>query len=459
MLDKLRPYQQEAVEKIAQLGSAGLFFDTGIGKTATSLGLVHKLGLMRKVLYICPASLKFEVEKEIEKWLPKSEIVVIDGTPDERLKLWHKASRFHIANYEILLRDKLIMPTEWDLIILDEGHRIGNPRAQITKIVHGLKAPRRLVMTGTPIMSRPDQIWSLMHWIRPNCLGSYWGFRNTYCILNKFNGIAGYRGLDDLARRINGLYIRKSKRDVEKDLPPLTISEIPVELSANERRIYDIVKKELLFELKQQDLSVPLGSLGSAVVNMIRLRQIAGSLQLVSDTHKDSSKIDALKDKVSELMDSDEKEKIVIYTQFAKLADIISAELTEYQPLLIKGDVAAKDRSEMIDLYWNDPERRIMIITAAGGQGLNLQCASTLIMMDLSFSIGQNLQVIGRIERIGQQKPMFVYNLTARKTIDEHIAKTLVKRKEMAEQIFNEESEYGSLKVGEMINILESDEA
>ncbi len=458
---KLRSYQNDAIEFLISSGSAGLFDETGLGKTATVIMTVAKLGLTDKILYICPASLKYEVEKEIKRWLPSIKTCVIGGLPQSRSKMWERQSGITIANYEILVKDASVVPKEWDMVIIDEGHRISRYDGtvslkrctRIAVMVHKiLKAKRRILMTATPVWSRPEQVWSLMEWIRPGYLNSYYSFIYRYCVLNKDRRIVGYRDLDDLKKRIAPLYIRRLKRDVEKSLPPISFVDIPVELNQNERRLYDIVRSELLFELKANDLSVNLASLGSAVTNLTRLRQIAGSLELVSEMHKDSSKIETMKQKLEEIM-SGTDEKVVIYSQYSKLIDIAARETAEYNPLVIQGSVSAEDRSRFMDMFQNDPLHRVMMITTAGGQGLNLQVASNLIMMDMSFSVGANLQVIGRIERIGQQRPIFVYRLNAIGTVDGFIKRKLDNKRELIGGMFCENSD--DITVRDVIEALE----
>ena len=465
---QLRPYQEEGLKFLMESGCAGLFDETGLGKTATVLMTCERLGITDKILYICPASLKFEVEKEIRQWLSQYRTSVINGLPIYRNKLWKAQSGITIANYEILTRDAKVVPSEWNMIIIDEGHRISRydgsgSLKRCTKIaymVHKLlHAPRRIIMTATPVWSHPEQIWSIIEWLKPGYLNSYYSFVYRYCVLNRDKRIVGYRDLDDLGRRIAPLYIRRLKREVESSLPLISFADIPVELNANERRLYEIVKKELLFELRQNDLSVSLSSLGNSVTNVIRLRQIAGSLELVSEINKDSSKIEALKEKLEEIMKGTD-EKIVIYSQFSKLIDIIARETREYNPLIIQGSVSAEDRSRSVDLFNDSPAHRVMLITSAGGQGLNLQVASNLIMMDVS-SVGSNLQVIGRIERIGQVRTMFIYTITARETVDEYFKRKYFRTKAIIEKIWDASKEESIFKeseditVGELIEALE----
>ncbi len=412
----------------------------GLGKTIQTIAALEN---SNRVLVLCPNSLKFSWLSEIEKFCPEENALVIDGEKEKRDHAWQQSSsgvspgfKYYIANYEVLLRDWDRIPKEWDVIVCDEATRISNPSAKTTKALKKLQAGKRIALTGTPISNKPDDIWSIIDWISPRYLGSYYQFTEEYCIKEpRFNRIVGYRNLTDLGNRVARFMLRRTKEEVLKDLPAKTLENIEFELSEKERKLYTSIKNLIIAEIAQLD--VAKHTLQLIPVKMLRLKQVTDHPVLVKNPAPcESSKLEALKDILRPIMAS--KEKAIVFTQFAEMAKVLLSELNIYNPRLIIGEVDAPDRQKAVEEFTNDPEALVMIMTEAGAYGLNLQAASYVVHYDLPWSVAKLQQREDRAHRIGQTKPVTVYTLTAKNTIDEYVAKVLRRKQKVSVDILKD---------------------
>lgn len=318
-------------------------------------------------------------------------------------------------------------------IILDEAHKISSPKAKITKAIYRLKTIHKFALSGSPLLNRPNDIWTIISWIDQNALGSYWGFINRYCVKNYWGSIASYKNLPELKSRIQPLMIRRLRSEVLPQLPEKIETDIVFELTTKEQQLYDKIRKELLFEIEQRLINKvdnPV-MIQNSVVKLIRLRQLCNSSRLLGegvDPDINSSKLEALK----EILESLNSEKIVIFSEFSQMCDILEAELSAYQPLKITGDVPGGQRDIILSRFKTDSRYRILISSSAGQYGLNLPEANVLIHYDLPFSIAKILQRVGRVYRLGQQKTTLIYTLLAKGTVDFHVRKLLKKKQEVS---------------------------
>lgn len=450
----LRNYQSVAVDyllKSAQAGrsGAGLFYEVGLGKTRIVVEFIDRFVVngnaggknarrSPRVLYICPASLKYATKAEIQKWRKDYSVSVVNGTPADRDKQWKEPALITIVNYETFLRDKYPKSVNWDLIVCDEAHRLANTRAKSSKAIRELGANFRIAMTGTPVSNRPDDLFGIMEFIAPGTLGSYWNFQMRYCIKNYFGATVAYKNLEELATRTSSWYIRKTKLECLTELPQVMNTYVEIELSAKERKLYDQIRKQLVMELLPEDTSkISLASLGNSLVRLTRLKQVTGGMELVGE-NKESSKIDALKDTLEAIPDED---KVIIFTQFATLVPLIMDALVAKVSSIrvITGDVPVTRRQEIVEEF-SDPKStaRILIGTEAISEGLNLQAANHTIHMDMPWSIQKMTQRQGRTHRMGQTKPVTNYYLIATNTVDEYVSKVLYKKQAMANTLLSD---------------------
>jgi SNF2 family DNA or RNA helicase len=390
----------------------------------------------------CPKSVKQGWFEELAQWAPHLKAVVVDGSKKQRVELWQEDADVHIANYQLLLHDfQEIDKREWDLIAADEATVVSNPDAKTTQHLKKLKAHRKIPMTGTPLSNKIQDIWSLVDWVDPGRLGSYFMFEKTYCTTDRYGNINGYRNLSQLKHFTDPLMIRRRKKDVLTELPPKSYEKIVVELSPDERRIYKLLQNTVLKEAKEhlKNEGVSTRGLASRFVRDIRLRQAANAVQLITNEPYKSSKIEELKALLPVLFENDEK--VLVFTQFRVVAELLAKELEKYNPLQITGAVSEEDRTANRHLFNESPTHNLMILTSAGNMGLNLQSASSVIHFDLPWSVAQLEQREDRAHRNGQKKNVTVYKIIAKDTIDEFMLSRVESKKAMSAEMLDDELE------------------
>jgi len=431
----LFPYQKVGVAFLSTIGSGLLGDEMGLGKTVQALGVCEEVEA-QKVLVFAPSAVKWQWAGEIEKFIPGASIAVIEGAVDKRVEMWKKEARFYVVNYELLLRDfGMISARVWDIIIADEATKISNPTTKQSKAIKKLRAKRRIAMTGTPVSNRANEIWNIIDFCQPGAFGNYWAFLNRYCLKNRLGGIFGYQNMDELGNRLKRYMIRRLKKEVLPDLPAKIVTDIPFDMSNKELALYRNIKKEILFEIEKQDISklhTPM-SIQYTLVKMLRLRQLADSMELLGQNVQ-SSKMEVLCELLEENVQNGRK--AIVFTGFSQMADIIERELMVcgYSPLKISGSIK-EEYHEVVRKFNEIEEHKVLVMTSAGQFGLNIQRASVIFHYDQEWSLAKMEQREGRAHRYGQKDTVLVYNLLARGTVDEYVKRILFDKKKLAESI------------------------
>lgn len=420
----------------------------GLGKTLQSIATMRILGC-KKIIYFTMATLKATVEEEFNHWAPELKTVVIRGEKKSRDKKWAQDVNVYIVNYELLLRDlPEMIAIKPEALIADEATKISNPKAKTTRAIKKINARYRFPLTGTPLSNSVQDVWSIIDFCEPGSLGSYWQFVDRYCEKDVWGSIKGYKNLDMLKEEIKPFCIRRLKRDVLQQLPPKLYENIYVDLPAPERKMYEAIKKELAEELKELGMKDRRG-LGNMLTKMLRLKQAANSLELVSDM-KDSAKLEGLKELLETICTGDNK--VVIFTFFREMAMILMRELAHYKPLLIAGGVSEEDRNQNKDAFNTNTENRVMISTDAGTFGLNLQKKSKYVVhYDIPWSLTKAEQREDRVHRIGQEGQVTVYRMLAKNTIDEYNLQVLHVKMKTAQQVLGDRDKLRKQKVSKAI--------
>ena len=447
-------FQKIGVRFLKTMPHALLADAPGLGKTIQTIAATEE---DCNRLVFCPASLKYSWADEIKKWRPNDVVVVIDGNKKERAELWIKKADWIIANYELLLHDfdwikiheKSFGP--WGVVVSDEATRISNPLAKTSKLIKQLSSKKRIALTGTPISNTPLDIFSIIDWIVPRYLGTYWNFLERYAIREpRFHRVVGFKNLEELSDKVARFTLRRTKEEVLKDLPPKTVEDVPFELTQVERKLYDGVRMLILSEL--QNLEVNKSTLAIIPVKMLRLKQAVDHPALLTSKKEHSSKLEVLKELIKPIIGSGDR--VIVFTQFAEMAKLLQDNLdvdgTMFKPFLIHGEVEVKERQNIVD-HFNSPDSKmpILIMTEAGAYGLNLQSASYVVHYDAPWSIAKLMQREDRAHRIGQLKPVTVYNLIAKNTIDEYVAKTLHRKQKISVDIMKDEERLEDLGMTE----------
>jgi len=438
--DTLYDFQRVGTSFLSQTDGAILADDMGLGKTIQSLAAVDELEL-EQVLVVCPASLKLNWGQEIEKWLPDYTYKVIDGSKKKRVEGIEEAledgTNFIIVNYamfrggakakkDITCPLFKVLDREWDAMIIDEAHRFKNRKAQQTKGGYRVakKAKKVYHLTGTPIMNKPDEIWSLLHMMDPERYSSYWRFVRQYCDIYD-NGwgkeIRGAKNPAEFREMLEPMMVRRTKQEVLSDLPEKTVKQQFVELEGKQRKLYEQMERDMVAKFsEEEEIAAPI-----VLAQLTRLKQIAVSPGLITDEFSDkSAKVEALMDILEDAGD----QKVVVFSQFQGaveyVASILDSKGIEYGKL--HGGVSQEDRDRAIKKFQNDPDCKVFLASIkAGGLGITLTAGSICVFLDKDWTPANNNQAIDRLHRIGQENNVTVIELLAKDTVEEYIEQLL----------------------------------
>jgi superfamily II DNA or RNA helicase len=441
---KLRPYQLDGIAFAAGAGRAVLADDMGLGKTIQGIGVAELLARhasISRVLVICPASLKSQWRIEIDKFCRRSCRLVL-GSAKERPAQYAGDQFFTICNYEQVLRDLLaIERVPWDLIILDEGQRIKNWEAKTSRVVKALASPFALVLSGTPLENRLDELYSVVEFIDDRRLGPAFRFLNRHRVVDEKGRLLGYRNLDRLREKLEPILLRRTRQKVIKELPPRTTEVIriaPTEEQYNmqlghRQIIQTIINKKYLSEMDLLRLQKAL----------LMCRMGADSTFLVDKQPPGySSKLEELGRLLDQLR-AEQDRKIVLFSEWTTMLNLIEPLLEERNLNYVRldGSVPQKKRQGLIHQFQNDPECMLFITTNAGATGLNLQAANTVINVDLPWNPAVLEQRIGRAHRMGQKNPVQVFLLVTTETLEENLLATLSAKHELFLAVLDPEAD------------------
>ncbi len=449
LTDTLYDFQRVGTKFLAENNGAILADDMGLGKTITSIAACDHINAS-KILVICPATLKINWKNEIQKWLPGTTTQVLNGNKKKQLEQVKSDAKFIITNYaSIREKSRKKVNGEWtkvdnplfeelngkgfDVIILDEAHRAKNRKSQQTKALYKISKniDRVYHLTGTPIMNKPDEIWSLLHIIDPVKYSSFWNFVRQYCEITKHRfgtDIGEAKNPKEFREMLAPLMIRRLKEEVIEDMPDLTINQQQVKLEGKQRKLYEQMEKNMIAELGEKEkVAAPI-----IITKILRLKQISVSAELLKDEpelkhFKKSAKIKALMD----ILEGAGEQKVVIFTQFKKAAKMVAKHLKnegcEYG--IIHGDVSQNERQAEVEKFQNDPNCKIFIATIkAGGLGITLTAGNIAVFLDKDWVPANNTQAVDRLHRIGQKDSVNVIELLAKDTVEEYIEELLEKK-------------------------------
>jgi SNF2-related domain/Helicase conserved C-terminal domain/SWIM zinc finger len=429
------PYQMDGIAFAAAAGRAILADDMGLGKTLQGIGVAELLAReadIRKVLIVCPASVKSQWRGEIVRFSERDCQIVL-GSAEQRTAQYENRCFFTICNYEQVLRDILaIERAKWDLIILDEGQRIKNWEAKTTQTIKSLRSPFALVLSGTPLENRLDDLFSVVEFIDDRRLGPAFRFFNRHRVTDERGKVLGYKDLDLLRERLKPVLLRRTRSAVIKDLPPRTTEIVRVAPTGEQSGIdaaqmhvvSTIVRKKYISEMDLLRLQKAL----------LLARMNADSTFLV-DKHPPgfSSKLERLEELLGELA-AERDRKIVLFSEWTTMLGLIEAQMKRLKLGYVRldGSVPQKKRQQLVHQFQRDPQCRAFLATNAGSTGLNLQAANTVINVDLPWNPAVLEQRIARAHRMGQKNPVQVYLLVTECTIEEKLLATLSAKHDLA---------------------------
>lgn len=436
------PHQIEGVRLMARIGSFLLADEMGLGKSLQALSVAaidFELGYARRVLIVAPVSLKWNWDDEIKKFT-NFQAIVLDGTPRERELMLDDFEQFEydvlIVNYEQVAPhlDRL-NSFHFDIIIWDEAHYLKNPASKRTKASLRLVSGRSFLLTGSPLLNQVNELFTILHRINPDEFPTYRQFVNRYCMFGGFKNkqIVGVKNKLELMTKIEQVMIRRLKKDVI-DLPPKQNIPVLVDLTPEQRRLYDEANEDLRVTLP--DSPEPM-ELENALTKFLRLKEICGTtFKFTGEDH--SAKLDRAVEMAVEIVASGEP--VVIFTQFRPVIACLEERFAKLKPPVhtfsLHGDVPQQERSQVIKRWaaYDNAGRKAVLIAGlqVSGVGLNMTAASKCIFIDKLFVPKLNEQAEDRLHRIGadETKPIQIYELLCRGTIEQRIEQILrTKRK------------------------------
>lgn len=493
-------YQVRGFNAIVERNFLILADDMGLGKTwqtVTAIEAKKKLGQLNRCLILAKASLLYMWRDEIEKFT-NCKAVVFAGTQKQRMDIsryLHKNDdwTFLIMSYE-MYRISIGTVTGIDnykpleCVVMDESVKIKNPISKLGQRIHYIPFKYKYLLTATPLPNSPLESFNYLklgnalppksmeynpgkinHQEVNSIVDEWWAFQYRYCVYGGYNGreVIGYKNMDELRAAIQNNMLRRTKKEKLKDLPDVTFKNIKLEMPSKQKKIYDAVRRGILKELAETDIhKVP-----SMLAKLTRLQQVTDSLQLIGvEPSKDQSiKLDVLDNLLEEIKDAGEK--VIIFTKFKTMLDIIAKKYKKYNPAIVHGEInshalperealqkckrkykyewntisnekknsilkelTTSPRQKEVYRFQEDEDCRIFLgTTEACKEGLTLTAASNVIFIDYPWNYASYSQAYSRVHRIGQKNAVTVYNLLCTNTVDEKVFNIIINKKSMSE--------------------------
>lgn len=444
----LRPYQLEAfrwLSTIAKYGFGGLLADDmGLGKTLEILSLVLSDEIQKPSIIISPMSLVYNWHNEITKWGNDVAVKVIIGNAKEREELVksinYNKKTIYLVSYDMLKKDIEHFLGEFRYVILDEAQYIKNKNTKTAISVKRLDSQVRFALTGTPIENSLSDLWSIFDFILPNYLSSYNKFKNDYEVVDYTS-----ESLDLIQRKVSPFILRRTKKDVLKELPDKIEEIYYTNLSEKQEHLYNAYLNKARNSLSKNN-EIEILSI------LTRLRQICVSPKMFLENYDDEEvKIDLTLDLITKAINGGHK--ILLFSQFTSSFEVLSKRLLEknIKYYTITGKTGAKDRVTLANDFNTKEEVSLFLISLkAGGTGLNLYGADTVIHLDPWWNISAESQATDRAHRIGQKKVLNVIKIICANTIEEKVLKLQSYKAELSSKVIDSENKSKKLNIKDL---------
>ncbi len=444
----LRPYQEAGLawlQFLREYEVGGILADDmGLGKTIQALAhiLTEKQAgrLDRPALIVAPTSLVPNWRAEAAKFAPDLRVHVSHGLKRKETLDRIDEADLVITTYPLLSRDRAeLAGHEFHLLILDEAQQIKNAQTQAANVVRALKARHRLCLTGTPLENHLGELWSLFHFLMPGFLGDSAGFRRSYRVpIEKHGDEARRAGLE---RRVRPFLLRRTKEQVAADLPPKTEIVRQVELHGAQRELYEAVRSTVDDRVRREIASRGLAQSQIVVLDaLLKLRQVCCDPRLVkleaARRIEGSAKMELLFEMLDDLIA--EGRRVLLFSQFTEMLGLIEKELEVRGIRYVKLTGDTQDRERPVREFQEGNVPLFLISLRAGGTGLNLTAADTVIHYDPWWNPAVERQATDRAHRIGQDRPVFVYKLIVTGSVEEKIAALQAQKAALAEAILGD---------------------
>ncbi len=450
----LRSYQVEGVhwlERLRRMHLGGILADDmGLGKTLQAIIAITQSRAENgnlPSLIVCPTSLVYNWKEEFFKFNPKLKAIVVDGTPDKRKKAL-KSSGEHdivITSYNLLQKDiDIHKGIKFNYVVLDEAQHIKNRGTRNARSVKMIQAAHRLILTGTPIENSLEELWSLFDFLMPGLLSSYDRFVEKYIRKLAPTQPAPNEHLESLKKKVSPFILRRMKEDVLKDLPPVSEIIYHCHLTDRQKELYQSyaasAKEELSRLVKKEGFDkIQIHVLAT----LTRLKQICCHPAIFAKDAAemgDSAKYDMLMELLPSLIEG--KHKTVIFSQYTKMLTILREDLNQMGIAFAYLDGSSKNRLEIVKQFNEDPKILVFLVSLkAGGSGLNLTSADTVIHYDMWWNPAVENQATDRVHRLGQKRSVSSYKLVTLNTIEEKIVNLQNRKKGLVKKVINSDDE------------------
>jgi len=443
---RLYPYQVEGVAFLASNGRALLADDMGLGKTLQAIGaarlLMDREGV-RRVLVVCPASLKHQWAREIERFAGL-DVQVVQGNAAARRVQYRRQAPFSVINYELVLRDRSVLTEDLapDLLVLDEAQRIKNWRTKTADAIKRIPTRYAFVLSGTPLENRLEDLYSVMQVVDSGVLGPLWRYLLDFHVTSERGKVLGYRNLSELRRRLAPVMLRREKTLVRDQLPDRIVTRLDVPLTARQQELHDgamqtmgkyarILRRRPLTPSEEHRL----------LAAMQTARMACDAAGLVDKETKGAPKLDELARLFEELCVEGGR-KMVVFSEWERMTAMAEevARRLGLGTVRLHGGVPTARRGALLDRFREDPAAQVFLSTDAGGVGLNLQAASVVVNLDMPWNPAVLEQRNGRVHRLGQTEPVQVVLMLGADSYEQQVFATASTKRELFDNVVADEA-------------------
>ncbi len=443
----LRPYQQAGLnwlQFLREYGLSGILADDmGLGKTIQALAhllIEQQAGRTEHPsLVIAPTSLMVNWAREAARFAPNLRIVTLQGADRQQHFTHITEYDLVLSTYPLLPRDsEVLLKQHWHLLILDEAQNIKNPRSKVAQTARQLQANYRLCLTGTPIENHLGELWSQFHFLMPGLLGDDKRFRHLF--RRPIENQGDTRRQKQLQQRIAPFILRREKDQVVQELPEKTEMITDVELSGGQQQLYETIRVAMHNKIRKEIDKKGIERSQIIILDaLLKLRQICCDPRLLkmeaAKKVQESAKLERLMELLPAMIS--EGRRILLFSQFTSMLALIEQALAEHNIQYVKLTGQTKDRATPIDQFQSGQAPLFLISLKAGGAGLNLTAADTVIHYDPWWNPAVERQATDRAHRIGQKNKVFVYKLITQGTVEEKINNLQQKKQALADALFD----------------------
>ena len=435
------------LNRLGECGFGGVLADDmGLGKTVQILAHIQTLKstgkLTNPALVVCPTTVTWNWGREAATFVPSLRVLCVRGNASMREDMLSRTGEYDliITSYALVQRDsEILQEMKFSLLVIDEAQQVKNPRSKGSVTLRSLKAERTIPVTGTPVENHLGEFHTLFDYALPGVLGDDVMFRNSFRTPIEKHGNTELRGL--LTRMVSPFILRRRKDMVATDLPPKTIEILRADLDPVQRRLYEQLRSAAYIEVQSEIETHGLARSSIAILAaLMKLRQACADPRLVDLASARSIQASAKRELLMELLGEAlaNGRRILVFSTFTGMLDIIEAQLRSRGIECLKLTGATHDRQSLVDRFQAGEAPVFLVSLKAGGSGLNLTAADTVIHYDPWWNQAAEDQATDRAHRIGQTKPVLVYKLIAGETLEEHILAMQARKAELARAILDD---------------------